>query len=64
GENLFDFFMASSSQELKPPQNPGRFIVSKRWSLLTIDGRRFRRCPTTDLGTGIPRAESFIRSVD
>jgi hypothetical protein len=26
GENLFDLFMAPSSQELEPPQNPGRFI--------------------------------------
>jgi hypothetical protein len=25
GENLFDLFMAPFSQELKPPQNPGRF---------------------------------------
>ena len=25
GENLFDLFMAPSSQELEPPQNPGRF---------------------------------------
>jgi hypothetical protein len=25
GENLFDLFMASFSQELKPPQNLGRF---------------------------------------
>ncbi|MBP76086.1 MAG: hypothetical protein CMK85_06665, partial [Pseudomonadales bacterium] len=24
--NLFVLFMASSSQELKPPRNPGRFI--------------------------------------
>jgi len=26
GKYLFDFFMTPSSQELKPPQNPGRFI--------------------------------------
>jgi len=26
GENLFDFFIAPSSQRLEPPQNPGRFI--------------------------------------
>ena len=26
GENLFDFFMAQSSQRMEPPQNPGRFI--------------------------------------
>ncbi|MEK8048396.1 hypothetical protein, partial [Ideonella margarita] len=25
GENLFDLFMAPSSQELEPPENPGRF---------------------------------------
>src|SRR5437879_5162847 len=25
GENLFDLFMAPSSQRLEPPQNPGRF---------------------------------------
>ncbi len=25
GENLFDLFMAPFSQELEPPQNPGRF---------------------------------------
>ena len=24
-DNLFDLFMAPSSQELEPPQNPGRF---------------------------------------
>ena len=29
GENLFDFFMAPSSQELEPPQNPGRFIFAR-----------------------------------
>ena len=28
GGNLFDFFMASSSQELKPPQNLGRFKIA------------------------------------
>ena len=27
GENLFDFFMAPSSQELEPPQKPGRFTM-------------------------------------
>ncbi|MEH6542007.1 hypothetical protein, partial [Halopseudomonas sp.] len=27
GENLFVLFMASSSQELKPPRNPGRFTT-------------------------------------
>ena len=27
GENLFDLFMAPSSQEKEPPQNPGRFNV-------------------------------------
>ena len=26
GENLLDLFMALFSQELEPPQNPGRFI--------------------------------------
>jgi hypothetical protein len=26
-ENLFDFFMAPSSQELEPPQNPGWFSL-------------------------------------
>ncbi|MEC5211755.1 hypothetical protein RCH06_000285 [Polaromonas sp. CG_9.5] len=25
GKNLFDFFMAQSSQRFEPPQNPGRF---------------------------------------
>ncbi|MCE2661120.1 MAG: hypothetical protein LW854_23320, partial [Rubrivivax sp.] len=25
GENFGDFFMAQSSQDLEPPQNPGRF---------------------------------------
>ncbi|WP_218149790.1 hypothetical protein, partial [Variovorax sp. OV084] len=25
GENLFDFFMAQSSQSVEPPQKPGRF---------------------------------------
>ncbi|MEC5213847.1 hypothetical protein RCH06_002402, partial [Polaromonas sp. CG_9.5] len=27
GENLFDFFMAQSSQRFEPPQNPGRFSL-------------------------------------
>ncbi|OTP72858.1 hypothetical protein PAMC26577_19580 [Caballeronia sordidicola] len=27
GENLFDLFMAPSSQKLEPPQNPGRFTL-------------------------------------
>jgi hypothetical protein len=27
GENLFDFFMAQSSQRFEPPQNTGRFIL-------------------------------------
>jgi hypothetical protein len=32
---LFDFFMAPSSQELEPPQNPGRFtLVSVAANLL------------------------------
>lgn len=30
GENLFDLFMASFSQVLKPPQNPGRFNRGNR----------------------------------
>jgi hypothetical protein len=28
GENLFDFFMAQSSQSFEPPQNTGRFSKS------------------------------------
>jgi hypothetical protein len=42
GENLFDFFIASSSQELKPPQNPGRFNYRPKllfgWRLATRMG--------------------------
>ena len=30
GENLFDFFMAPSSQRLEPPQIPGRFNPAYR----------------------------------
>ena len=29
GENLFDFFMAQSSQRKEPPQNTGRFSASR-----------------------------------
>jgi hypothetical protein len=31
GENLFDLFIAPSSQELEPPQNPGRFIFAANY---------------------------------
>ena len=30
GENLFDFFMAQSSQRFEPPQKPGRFKSTRR----------------------------------
>jgi len=35
GENLTDFFMALSSQELEPPPNPGRFRLPCwcRWGI-------------------------------
>ena len=32
-ENLFVLFIAPFSQELEPPQIPGRFTVAQRWSL-------------------------------
>ena len=35
GENLFDFFMAQSSQRFEPPQNTGRF---KLWKPLAAQG--------------------------
>jgi hypothetical protein len=35
GENFFDLFMAPSSQELEPPQFPGRFTIEFAESLLT-----------------------------
>jgi hypothetical protein len=35
GENLVVFFMAPSSQELEPPQNPGRFSLSIRAAVET-----------------------------
>jgi hypothetical protein len=31
GENLFDFFMALSSQRKEPPQIPGRFNLLFHW---------------------------------
>ena len=39
GENLFDLFMAPSSQELEPPQNPGRFSPAACSSDATVECR-------------------------
>jgi len=36
GENLFDFFMAQSSQRFEPPQNTGRFIPVSFAVLISI----------------------------
>src|SRR6056297_6243 len=36
GENLLDLFMAPFSQELEPPQNPGRFICAFCASLVCL----------------------------
>ena len=41
GENLFDLFMAQSSQRFEPPQNTGRFIVLEQ-PFKGISGRTYR----------------------
>ncbi|WP_309625601.1 hypothetical protein, partial [Methylibium sp.] len=41
GENLFDLFMAPSSQELEPPQKPGRFKATSTDEFPVESSRRF-----------------------
>ena len=47
GENLFDFFMAQSSQRKEPPQKPGRVIVPhrRRWHCADLLSFRAGREP-------------------
>jgi hypothetical protein len=53
GENLFDLFMAPSSQRLEPPQNPGRFTRPATANMRSLDklfrGRHGERARITAL---------------
>ncbi len=71
GENFFDLFMASSSQELKPPQNPGRFSTYRQLlaaSCLTSSGCARASCggirqePVADIRRSPNRP--FVASAD
>ena len=63
GENLFDLFMAPSSQELEPPQNPGRFSAL----LAVFAGRGLGVFPVSRLGAddvGLMRGLRLLGSSD
>ena len=75
GENLFDLFMAQSSQRVEPPQNPGRFkLLTRRGELLITQvqppGQRRRAVATQALGVRycdqqqIQRGRARLAAVD
>jgi hypothetical protein len=60
GENLFDLFMAPSSQEFEPPQNPGRFIT-KYLASGEVEPKYPHRCTPSRLDPYVEQLRAMLR---